>query len=58
MPLGPYKFERLRHRLGEFPRQPQPGIQPNRLPKPQGWGRGSANYWDEVFNDYLKGRKR
>ncbi len=57
MVLGPYKYERLRHRLGEFPRAPQPGLQPNRLPPIQGWGNGT-DYWQDVFSDYRKRRKR
>lgn len=54
----PYAFQRKRHRLGEYPRPAQPNIsQPNQLPKPQGWGLSTSEYWNEVFNDYLKRRK-
>ncbi len=56
MPIEPYSVQRVRHKPGEFPRPPQPGLQPNRLPQLQGWGGG--DYWNEVFSDYLKRRKR
>lgn len=56
--IGPYKFQRLRHRLGEYPRPSQPNTsQPNQLPAPQGWGSDTGTYWSEVFSDYLKRRK-
>lgn len=56
--LGPYKYQRKRHRLGEYPRPPQPNTsQPNQLPAPQGWGVDTRSYWGEVFSDYLKRRK-
>ena len=58
MPIEPYDAQRRRHKPGEYPRPPQPGIQPNRLPKLKGWGMGSSDYWSEVFNDYLKRRKK
>ena len=57
MEQGPYRFQRLRHRLGEYPRPPQPAIQPNQLPPTQGWGGDTMSYWGEVFSDYLKKRK-
>ena len=53
----PYDFQRKRHRLGEYPRPPQPAIQPNQLPAPQGWGNSTMGYWGEVFSDYLRRRK-
>ena len=56
--LGPYKYQRLRHRLGEYPRQPQPGFQPNQKPPLIGWGMSNESYWREVFSDYLKRRGR
>lgn len=58
MTLGPYRFERLRHRLGEFPRPAQPNkSQPNQLPPPKGWGMSTVEYYEGVFQDYLKRRK-
>jgi len=59
MEQGPYRFQRLRHRLGEYPRPPQPAIQPNQLPPPQGWGmKTTQSYWLEVFEGYLRKRRR
>lgn len=56
--IGPYRFQRLRHRLGEYPRPPQPNIsQPNQKPSPQGWGQSTSEYWHEVFDNYLRRRK-
>ena len=54
----PYHFQRLRHRLGEYPRPPQPNkSQPNQKPPTPGWGLSTEQYWGEVFNDYLRRRK-
>lgn len=55
--IGPYKWQRKRHRLGEYPRPPQPAIQPNQLPSPKGWGMNSRDYWNTVFSEYLKRRR-
>lgn len=52
---GPYDFERLRHRPGEYPRQPQPGYQPNQ--KTQVRGNTTRGYWDGVLKSYLDRRK-
>ncbi len=52
--IGPYKFERLRHRLGEYPRPPQPGIQPNQ--KFRVWGSTTSEYWGNVFQKYINRR--
>jgi len=53
----PYGFQRERHRQGEYPRPPQAGVQPNQLPKLQGWGMNTTEYWGSVFKDYLKRRR-
>ena len=56
--LEPYSYQRLRHRLGEYPRPAQPNTsQPNQLPRPAGWGLSTSGYWGEGFNDYLRRRK-
>jgi len=56
--LGPYRFQRLRHRLGEYPRASQPNIsQPNQKPALQGWGMDTRSYWNEVFSEYLRRKK-
>ena len=56
--LGPYKFQRDRQIFNKQPRPPQPNTsQPNQLPKPQGWGMSTQDYWREVFSDYLRRRK-
>ena len=56
MVRGPYDYQRLRHRLGEYPRAPQPGIQPNRKPPVQGWGKTTLSYYQEVFEEFLRRR--
>ena len=53
----PYHFQRQRHRLGEYPRAPQPGIQPNEKLALPVWGMSTGDYWNSVFQDYLKKRK-
>jgi len=53
----PYSWQRLRHRLGEYPRPPQPGIQPNEKLALPVWGMSTSGYWNSVFEDYLKRRK-
>ena len=55
--IGPYKYQRLRHRLGEYPRPPQPAYQPNQLPAPQGWGMTTGGYWSSVLKDYMNRRR-
>ena len=57
MSSSPYDYQRLRHRLGEYPRPPQPGYQPNQLPPVQGWGGTTQDYWNNVFSEYLRKRK-
>ena len=41
----PYHFQRDRQLFNKQPRPPQPGIQPNRLSAPVGWGMSSFDYW-------------
>ena len=53
----PYDWQRIRHRLGEYPRPPQPGYQPNQKPAPLGWGLSTSDYWQEVFREYLRRRR-
>ena len=56
--IGPYKFQRLRHKLGEYPRTSQPNTsQPNQKPAPVGWGLNPQEYWQNVFQDYLRRKK-
>lgn len=55
--IGPYKFQRLRHRLGEFPRPSQPAIQPNEKLALPVWGMSTTDYWDSVFKSYMNRRK-
>ena len=58
MPNSPYDFQRLRHRLGEYPRTAQPNTnQPNRKNKPSGWGTGTSDYWGSVMKTYRNRRK-
>lgn len=52
--VGPYKWQRLRHRLGEYPRAPQPGIQPNQKFKIQ--ASNTRDYWNKVQKDYMDRR--
>lgn len=56
---GPYRFERVRHRLGEYPRPAQPNTyQPNSLSKTQLSQKGNQRqYWDNVYQQYLKRSK-
>ena len=55
---GPYDYERLRHRLGEYPRPSQPNTsQPNQRMRYSGWGQNTREYWGEVFQNYMKRRK-
>ena len=56
MVRGPYDYQRLRHRLGEYPRPAQPGIQPNRKAPVVGWGISNQDYWQKVFQEYLRRR--
>lgn len=52
---GPYDYERLRHRLGEYPRASQPNIsQPNQITRV--FGSTTREYWDNVFKDYIRRR--
>lgn len=53
--IGPYRFQRDRARLGRYPRPAQPNInQPNQKPVASGWGQGSKEYWQKIFENYLK----
>lgn len=54
--LGPYKWQRLRHRLGEFPRPPQPAIQPNQKLKVT--ANNTRDYWNKVQKDYMERQGR
>ena len=50
----PYHFQRQRGQLlNEQPRPPQPAIQPNRKPRPIGWGINSLDYW-RSFSTYMR----
>jgi len=53
----PYHFQRDRQFLNKQPRPPQAGVQPNRLPRPTGWGMTTREYFEGVFQDYLRRRK-
>jgi len=54
---GPYKWQRLRHRLGEYPRPAQPSTyQPNQKPVSLGWGGSTRDYWGGVFDKYRNRR--
>ncbi len=54
----PYDWQRIRHRLGEYPRPPQPNTnQPNRKPVTIGWGTTNQDYWNNVFTEYLNRRR-
>ena len=51
--IGPYKWQRKRHRLGEYPRPSQPNTsQPNQIMRPV--GNSTKEYWVNVYEDYLK----
>ena len=56
MELGPYKHQRNRQIGNKYPRAPQPGIQPNRKPPVQGWGKTTLSYYQEVFVEFLRRR--
>lgn len=53
----PYHFQRDRQFFNNQPRPPQPGVQPNRLPKPAGLGITNKEYYEGVFQNYLRRRK-
>jgi len=54
----PYHFQRDRQFLNRQPRPAQPNTsQPNQINQKTGWGMSTQEYWQGVFNDYLK-RKR
>ena len=54
----PYHFQRDRQLYNKQPRPAQANTsQPNQLGKPVGWGLSTQDYWQEVFDDYLR-RKR
>jgi len=55
--IGPYKYQRDRQLGNKQPRPAQPSIQPNRKPRPQGWGMSSSDYYQEVFSEYLRQRQ-
>ena len=54
--LGPYKHQRDRQIGNKYPRAHQPGIQPNRKPPVQGWGKTTISYYQEVFEEFLRRR--
>jgi len=45
----PYAFQRSRNTIhSSYPRAPQPAIQPNRLPRLNGWGMATLDYWKNL----------
>ena len=55
---GPYRFQRDRQRLNSQPRPSQPNTrQPNQKYRSAAWGMTTVDYWDSVFDDYLKRRR-
>ena len=54
----PYHFERDRQLFNKQPRFAQPNTsQPNQKISPQGWGMSNDDYWNGVYQSYLKRRK-
>ena len=55
----PYAFQRHRDAMhSSYPRPAQPNTsQPNQIFSRAGWGMSTQDYWQGVFDDYLK-RKR
>lgn len=52
----PYHFQRFRHRLGEYPRPPQPNTyQPNRNFRIK--ATRTREYFQKAFEDYLDRRR-
>ena len=54
----PYSFQRSRnakHWAGSRPSQPNTN-QPNAKPPASGWQRSSEEYWQEVWDNYLRRR--
>jgi len=53
--IGPYQYERKRHRLGEYPRPPQPNTsQPNQKVRVQ--GNTTSEYWNNAQKKYMDRR--
>lgn len=50
----PYHFQRQLHQMGEYPRLPQPGIQPNA--KSRVVANNQRQYWHEVYKRYMEGK--
>jgi len=55
--LGPYKYQRDRQIGNKQPRPPQPAYQPNKKPRVEGWGLSPNDYWQKVFEAYLRDRR-
>jgi len=55
--LGPYKHQRDRQIGNQYPRPPQPSIQPNRKPPIIGWGMLPIDYWREVSRGFFRQRR-
>ena len=54
----PYHYQRDRQLFNKQPRPAQPNTsQPNQIFSKTGWGMSTQDYWQGVFEDYLK-RKR
>ena len=56
MELGPYKWQRDRQFGNKYPRPAQPSIQPNQKAPVVGWGISNQDYWQKVFQEYLRRR--
>jgi len=55
---SPYHYQRDRQLFNKQPRPAQANTsQPNQKSAPVGWGLSTPDYWDSVFEDYLR-RKR
>ncbi len=50
----PYSWQRLRHRLGEYQRPPQPAIQPNQKLRVR--ANNTRDYWNQVQKNYMDRR--
>ena len=51
----PYHYQRDRQRLNKAPRPAQPNTnQPNQVYSKPAWGISSMDYWNNVFQDYIK----
>ena len=52
----PYHWQRKWHKPGEYPRPPQPAIQPNQVVPLSGWSGSTRDYWANVFKNYNQRR--